>query len=53
MADTGAKTFRYTKDGMAHEARFNYSPNRDAEELRTIFEALAQQQGDWDNMERN
>jgi hypothetical protein len=46
MADLGQKTFRYEKGQVTHEAKFNYTLNRDASQLETIFEGLAQEQED-------
>ena len=46
IADLGEKTFRYEKGGEAHEAHYNYTLNRSAQQLALIFEGLFQQQRD-------
>jgi hypothetical protein len=46
MAQLGQKTMRYEKGAAVHEAKFNYTLNRDASQLETLFEGLAQQQED-------
>jgi hypothetical protein len=46
MAQLGQKTLRFERGGTVHEAKFNYTLNRDASQLETIFEGLAQQQED-------
>jgi hypothetical protein len=44
IANLGAKTFRYEKDGAANEVTFNYTLNTPASQLLEIFEGLARQQ---------
>ena len=46
IADLGEKTLRYEKAGEVHEARYNYTLNRSAQQLAIIFEGLFQQQRD-------
>src|SRR5579864_1201457 len=46
IADLGEKTLRYEKGGEVHEARYNYTLNRSAQQLALIFEGLFQQQRD-------
>ena len=52
VANLGQKTFRYEKDGTAHEVSFNYTINSAADQLLTIFEGLARQQEDLSDLER-
>ena len=52
VANLGQKTFRYEKGGEAHEVSFNYTINSLADQLLTIFEGLAHQQGDLSDLER-
>lgn len=52
IANLGQKTFRYEKGGEAHEVSFNYTINSVADQLLTIFEGLARQQGDLSDLER-
>ena len=40
VADLGLKTFRYENGSRAYECQFNYSTNRDAAELESLFEGL-------------
>ena len=46
IANLGRKTFRYERDGEAHEVTFNYTIDPAAEQLSQIFEGLTRQQ--WD-----
>jgi hypothetical protein len=46
IADLGQKTLHYEKGGEVHEARYNYTLNRSAQQLAIIFEGLFQQQRD-------
>jgi hypothetical protein len=46
IADLGQKTLRYEKGEEVHEARYNYTLNRSAQQLAIIFEGLFQQQRD-------
>ena len=46
IADLGQKTLRYEKGGEVHEARYNYTLNRSAQQLALIFEGFFQQQRD-------
>jgi hypothetical protein len=52
IAYLGRKTFRYQNGSDVHETQFNYTTNRPANQLLTIFEGLAQQQVDLLNLER-
>ncbi|MGH9344801.1 MAG: hypothetical protein ACRD19_13710 [Terriglobia bacterium] len=40
VADLGLKTFKYVNGAESYECRFNYSTNRSAGELETLFESL-------------
>jgi hypothetical protein len=44
IANLGAKTFRYEKDGAANEVTYNYTVNTPASQLQQIFEGLSYQQ---------
>ena len=44
IANLGAKTFRYEKDGIANEVTYNYTVNTPASQLQQIFEGLSYQQ---------
>jgi hypothetical protein len=44
IANLGAKTFRYEKDGVASEVTYNYTVNTPASQLQQIFEGLGYQQ---------
>jgi hypothetical protein len=46
IAYLGRKTFRYQNGSEVHETQFNYTSNRPASQLLTIFDGLAQQQED-------
>ena len=46
IADLGQKTLRYEKGGEVHEAHYNYTLNRSAQQLAIIYEGLFQQQRD-------
>jgi hypothetical protein len=52
IADLGEKTLRYEKGAIVHEVRFNYTINRDATQLVTIFEGISQEQQDLQNLEQ-
>jgi hypothetical protein len=52
VADLGQKTFRYEKDGEAHETQFNYTLNAAAGQLQIIFEGLMQQEKDLATIEQ-
>ena len=52
IADLGEKTLRYEKGGEVHEARYNYTLNRSAQQLALIFEGLFQQQRDFTLLEQ-
>jgi hypothetical protein len=52
VADIGQKTLRYEKGTEVHETQFNYTTNRSATELQTIFEGLAEQIEDQDLLQR-
>ena len=44
IANLGQKTFRWERDGEAHEVNFNYTLNATANQLMMVFEGLARQQ---------
>jgi hypothetical protein len=52
IANLGAKTFRYEKDGESHEVVFNYTTNPAASQLVEIFEGLSRQQDHLLTLER-
>lgn len=52
IANLGAKTFRYEKDGENHEVVFNYTINPAASQLVEIFEGLSRQQDHLLTLER-
>jgi len=52
IANLGEKTFRYEKDGEAHEVTFNYTVNTAASQLLAIFEGLARQQDHLQTLQR-
>jgi hypothetical protein len=52
IANLGDKTFRYEKDGEAHEVTFNYTVNNTATQLLQIFEGLARQQDHIQTLQR-
>ena len=52
VADLGQKTLRYEKNGQVHQVQFNYTTDRSATQLQTIFEGLAQQLEDRDLLQQ-
>ena len=52
IADLGQKTFRYEKDGEAHETHYNYTLNRPATQLALVFEGLFLEQRDFMDLEQ-
>lgn len=52
IANLGEKTFRYEKDGVAYEVKFNYTINNAASQLLQIFEGLARQQDHIQTLQR-
>jgi hypothetical protein len=52
IANLGEKTFGYDRAGESHSVTFNYTLNRDALQLLTIFEGLARQQTDLSDLDR-
>lgn len=52
IANLGEKSFRYEKNGEAHEVRFNYTLDSNASQLLDIFEGLAREQSDLSNLVR-
>jgi hypothetical protein len=52
IAYLGQKTFRYEGGGESNEVTFNYTLDTDAERLLQIFEGLARQTGDLQDLER-
>jgi len=41
VANLGLKTFLYERDGERHQAQFNYTQRREAQELMDLFEKIA------------
>jgi hypothetical protein len=52
IANLGEKTFGYDRGAESHHVTFNYTLNRDAVQLMTIFEGLARQQTDLSDLDR-
>ena len=52
IADLGQKTFRYEKNGEAHETHYNYTLNRPATQFALVFEGLFLQQRDLMDLEQ-
>lgn len=52
IANLGAKTFRYEKDGIANETTYNYTLNTPATQLQQIFEGLSYQQDHMQTLQR-
>jgi hypothetical protein len=52
IANLGQKTFRYEKGKEAYEVSFNYTIDATATQLLQIFEGLARQETDLDNLQR-
>ena len=52
IANLGEKTFGYDRGGESHHVTFNYTLNRDAAELLSIFEGLAREQTDLSDLDR-
>ncbi len=52
IANLGEKTFRYERNGEAHEVSFNYTLNNIANQLLQIFEGLARQQEHYVKLQR-
>jgi hypothetical protein len=52
IANLGAKTFRYEKDGAASEVTYNYTVNTPASQLQQIFEGLSYQQDYMQTLQR-
>ena len=52
IANLGAKTFRYEKDGVANEVTYNYTVNTPASQLQQIFEGLSYQQDHMQTLQR-
>ena len=52
IADLGEKTLRYEKGPTVQETHFNYTTNRDASQLVTIFEGLSRQMEDQTALEQ-
>jgi hypothetical protein len=52
IANLGAKTFRYEKDGIAYETTYNYTLNTPASQLQQIFEGLSYQQDHMQTLQR-
>jgi hypothetical protein len=52
IANLGDKSFRYEKNGEAHEVHFNYTLDSSASQLLDVFEGLTREQNDLSNLER-
>jgi hypothetical protein len=52
IANLGAKTFRYEKDGVSYESTYNYTLNTPASQLQQIFEGLSYQQDHMQTLQR-
>jgi hypothetical protein len=52
IANLGEKTFGFDRGTESHHVTFNYTLNRDAVQLLTIFEGLARQQTDLSDLDR-
>jgi hypothetical protein len=52
IANLGEKTFIYERGSDHYQVTFNYTQNRDAEQLMSIFEGLARQQTDLADLDR-
>ena len=52
IANLGAKTFRYEKDGVSYETTYNYTLNTPASQLQQIFEGLSYQQDHMQTLQR-
>jgi len=52
IANLGAKTFRYEKEGVANETTYNYTLNTPATQLQQIFEGLSYQQDHMQTLQR-
>jgi hypothetical protein len=52
LANLGEKTFRYEKDGDAHETTFNYTLDPTATQLLSVFEGLSRQETDLSDLQR-
>ena len=52
IANLGAKTFRYEKDGMVNEVTYNYTVSTPASQLQQIFEGLSYQQDHLQTLQR-
>jgi hypothetical protein len=52
IANLGAKTFRYEKEGVAYETTYNYTLSTPASQLQQIFEGLSYQQDHMQTLQR-
>ncbi len=52
IANLGVKTFRWEKDGEAHEVTFNYTLDSAATQLLSIFDGLGREELDLSTLER-
>jgi hypothetical protein len=52
VADTGAKTLTYTADGTMTSCAYNYSENKDVEQLTTTLQAIAETMDEGRTLER-
>jgi hypothetical protein len=53
IANLGQKTLRYENGAEVHETSFNYTLNSSATQLMQIFEGLARQQQDLDELQKS
>lgn len=53
IANLGQKTLRYENGSEVHETSFNYTLNSSATQLMQIFEGLARQQQDLDDLQKS
>lgn len=52
IANLGQKTFTYAKGGDTHEVTFNYTESQPANELLSVFEGIAREEGDISDLQR-
>jgi hypothetical protein len=52
IANLGAKTFHYEKDGVSYETTYNYTLSTPASQLQQIFEGLSYQQDHLQTLQR-
>ncbi|HWG59130.1 MAG TPA: hypothetical protein VN661_08800 [Candidatus Acidoferrales bacterium] len=52
IANLGQKTFRYDNGSVSHQVTFNYTLDPDAEDLLSLLDGIARQEGDLSNLQR-